>query len=267
MPRLSTTKLSLASLALGLGLGVALAPASAEDLDGAAIMDRADKQNRPKDERCDVTMTILSPRGEKRRRELVTYFRAGAKDDDKLLVRFEAPADVKGTGLLTIEEGDDDEQWLYLPDLRKSKRIAGATKSQSFMGTDFSNYDMRTEDLAGHVYTKTGEETVDGRACYVLEAKPKDDDVLEETGYSKRILYVDKERFVCPKVVYFDRHGKLLKEAVTSGFTQIEGLWRGREIAMENRQEGSKTLVVYEKREVNKGLDEDLFTRRKLERP
>src|SRR4051812_30960226 len=102
--------------------------ARAEDLDGRAIMNRADKQNRAKDEKDLLSMTIVSSRGEKRKRDMTTYMKAGEGDDDKLLVRFDAPADVKGTGLLTLEQGDHDEQWLFLPELRKSKRIAGATK-------------------------------------------------------------------------------------------------------------------------------------------
>src|SRR5262245_12047554 len=101
-----------------------------QDLDGKAIMNKADKVNRAKDEKNTVTLTIVSPRGEKRRRELTTYFQSGEGDDDKALIRFESPADVKGTGFLTLEQGETDEQWLYLPDLKKTKRIAGATKAQ-----------------------------------------------------------------------------------------------------------------------------------------
>lgn len=256
------------ALPFALALLAPLAPAAADDLDGRAIMEKADKANRAQDEKDSVSMTIMSPRGEKRKRDLTTYFKAGEGDDDKLMVRFDAPADVKGTGLLTLEQGEKDEQWLYLPDLRKSKRIAGATKSQSFMGTDFSNYDMRTEDLKGHDYTKTGEESVDGRACYVVEGKPKNDEVAEETGYSRRVFWVDKERWVCPKVEYYDRNGKLLKVAASDGWKQFDGLWRAGRVTMENKQEGSKTIVTYAGgREINKGMADKVFSKRELENP
>jgi outer membrane lipoprotein-sorting protein len=259
--------LALAALALALALPAAPA-ARADDLDGHAIIDKADKLNRAKDEKDKVAMTIVSPRGEKRKRELTTFFQAGEGDDSKVLVRFDAPAEVKGTGLLTVVHGDTDDQWLYLPDLRKSKRIAGATKSQSFMSTDFSNYDMRTEDIPGHVYTKTGEEAVDGRACYVVEGKPKNDDKLDETGYSRRIFWVDKERFTVPKVEYYDKTGKILKVAISDGWKQFEGLWRPAKVTMENKQEGSKTIVTYERgREVNKGVPDSTFTKQALENP
>jgi len=256
----------LAAALLALALLAPLAPA--EDLDGRAIIDKADKQNRAKDEKDRVTMVITSARGEKRKREMTTYFLAGAGDDDRLMVRFDSPADVKGTGLLTIEEGASDEQWLYLPDLRKSKRIAGATKATSFMGTDFSNYDMRTEDLTGHDYKKVGEEDLEGRACYIVEATPKDDDVKEATGYARRKTWVDKERFVIPKCEYHDKSGKLLKTLTTEGWKQVEGLWRPTKVVMENKQEGSKTVVTYERgREINKGIAEKTFTKRELENP
>ena len=244
------------------------APARAQELDGHAIIDKADKLNRAKDEKDKLVMVIVSPRGEKRKRELTTWFQAGQGDDNKVLVRFDTPADVKGTGLLTLVHGETDDQWLFLPDLRKSKRIAGATKSQSFMGTDFSNYDMRTEDIPGHVYARTGEEAIDGRACHTVEAKPKNDDKLDETGYARRTFWVDKERFTVPKVEYYDKNGKLLKVAISEGWKQFEGLWRPAKITMENKQEGSKTIVTYDRgREVNKGVPDSTFTKQSLENP
>jgi outer membrane lipoprotein-sorting protein len=223
--------------------------------------------NRSKDEKTAITMVIVNARGERRKREITTYFKSGEGDDDRALVRFDSPADVKGTGLLTVERGESDDQWLFLPELRKTKRIAGATKSQSFMGTDFSNYDMRTEDLSGHVYKTVGEEAVEGRPCTVVEAKPKDDDAAESTGYSSRRVFVDRERWTVPKVEYFDRNGKLLKIAVSDGWKQVEGLWRPARITMENKQEGSRTVITNDRREINKGIADKMFTKQALLNP
>lgn len=263
------TRFSPRSISLGIALTLVVsAPALAQDPDGRTIVDRADKANRAKDEKDLLTMTIISARGEKRKRELTTLFKSGEGDDDKTLIRFDAPADVKGTGFLTIEQGEDDEQWLFLPELRKSKRIAGASKAQSFMGTDFSNYDMRTEDLAGHDYERVGEETIDGRACWKVEAKPKNDDVAEETGYSRRLFWVDKERWVVIQAEFFDRSAKLLKVSHAEGWKQVEGLWRSSRVEMVNKQEGSKTILSFERgREINKGIPDKTFTKRELENP
>lgn len=264
LARSLSVSLACALAAVSLALPLALA----DELDGRAIAEKADKHNRPKDEKDGVTMVIVSARGEKRKREMTTWFKAGEGDDDKLLVRFDSPSDVKGTGLLTIEQGPSDEQWLYLPDLRKSKKIAGSSKASSFMGTDFSNYDMRTEDLQGHDYAKKGEEEVDGRACYAVEVTPKTDEVKDTTGYARRTIWVDKERFTINKCEYFDKTGKPLKTLTTEGWKQVEGLWRPTKVVMENKQEGSKTIVTYERgREINKGVDDTTFTKRKLEAP
>lgn len=242
--------------------------ARAEDLDGRAIMTRVDRQNRPKDEKATVAMELVGARGDRRSRELETFFKAGEGDDDRLLVRFLAPGDVKGMGLLTLEKDDgEEEQYLYIPELKKSKRIAGATRSQSFAGTELSYGDMRTEDLKRHEYRLEGEAEEGGRACYVVTGTPANEDVAEETGYGKRTLHVDKERWIVVRVDFYDRSGKLLKVQTSSGHKQISGYWRANEMVVENRQTGAKTRLVYDKgREIDTGLPDRLFTKRELEK-
>lgn len=246
---------------------LAAAPARANEPDGRAIAEGLDRKNRPKDEVDRVTMHVVDRAGGKRTRELTTYFRSGEGSDAKILVRFDS-GDVKGMGLLTLAEGGKDEQWLYLPELRKLKRVAGATKAQSFAGTDFSNYDMRTEDLAAHDYKRLADEKVGGRDCYVIEAVPKTKDAQDETGYSRRKIWVEKERFTASKCEYYDKAGKLLKTAVSEEPVKVEGLWRPTKVVMESAQEGSKTVVLHDRgREVNKGIDDGMFTKRALEKP
>lgn len=258
---------------LGLGVVVAVlvafsAPAPALALTGAEVMNRLDKHNRAEDEVVEATMQIVSARGHRRIRKMTASFKSKSNDDDLILIRFTAPPDMRGSGLLTIEQGDADQQWLYLSELRRSKRIAGSSKANSFVGSDFSNYDMRTEDLQNHTYKLVGEESVAGRKCHKVEAVPNDDDTEESTGYSRRLLWVDSERWVALKVEFYDRNGKLLKELVCSEFRQLKGLWRAHKLEMTNRQEGSKTLLFYAgKRLVNEGLADREFSKRALENP
>ncbi len=260
------------ALAVSLALSLAAAsPATAGEAapDGRAIAERADKQNRPRDEHATFRLVILDRTGQRRERRVSCWFKAGKEsDDDKSLVRFVDPPDVRGTALLTIENGEEEEQWLYLPDLRKTKRIAGASKSLSFAGTDFSNFDMRTEDLASHHYERTGEDEIGGRPCWIIEARPKDDAARDESGYSRRRIWVDKERYTVPRVEYYDKNGKLLKVSTTDDWEQVEGLWRANRVVMENVQEKTRTILTYERgRKINQGIDDSIFTKRALERP
>ncbi|MFC1706696.1 outer membrane lipoprotein-sorting protein [Planctomycetota bacterium] len=241
-------------------------PGAAFGLTGREIMEKADKFNRAADEVVELTMQIVSGAGHRRTRKLTVYVKSGEGDDDKTLIRFTAPAGVKDTGLLTHEEGDKDLQWLYLPDLRKSKRISGASKANSFVGSDFSNYDMRTEDLHNHAYELRGEEVVADRPCYKVEARPKDADTEEATGYSQRFFYIDKERWVAQKVEYVDRNQKPLKVLNASQLEQVKGLWRARKVVVENVQEGSRTLLVQTgTRKINEGLGDRQVSKRALE--
>ncbi|MHC4389854.1 MAG: outer membrane lipoprotein-sorting protein [Planctomycetota bacterium] len=250
-----------ASLCLGLAVA---APAQA--LTGREVVERADSEQRAQDEITQATMVIVSPRGVKRERKLESRFKSGPSSNDKVLVRFLAPSDVKGTGLLTIEEGDSDTQWLFIPDLRRSKRIAGSNKAGRFMASDFSNFDMRTEDLQNHAYELVGEAEVEGRACHKVNAKPKDGETAENTGYSLRTIYIDKERFTVAKAEFFDRRGKPLKVLTHGGWHQVSGLWRPRSALMVNQQEGSRTIVTNNSRTINQGLSDREFTKRALER-
>lgn len=247
---------------------VLLAAGLAHAITGREIVEKADKANRAQDEIVDTLMYIFSPDGHKRVRLMRSYMQAGEGDDDRSLVRFLKPADIKGTGLLTIEEGESDTQWLYLPELRKSKRIAGASKARPFVGSDLSNGDMRTEDLAHHSYRLLGEETVDGRACYKVEARPKDDATRTSYGYARRWIWIDKQRWVPLRVRFFDLGDKPLKELHATDWRQIEGLWRAHRIEIRNLQTGSRTVLVQNpKRKINTGLSRSIFTRRKLEHP
>lgn len=235
-------------------------------LTGREIMEKADKANRPKDETLERTMEIMNERGEVRSRKMKTFFKAGEGDDDMVLVRILEPAEVRGVGLLTLERGSSDDQWLYMPTLKKTKRLAGSSKADAFMGSNFANVDMRTEDLQGHDYQLLEEVEEAGRKAYKVGAMPKTDAVKEQTGYSKRILYVDAERWTTLRVDYFDLAGKELKVLKASDFKQVEGLWRADKVEIRSSQDKSRTRLLPPKRELNTGLSADIFSTRELER-
>jgi len=252
----------------GLALGLLVVAPSAQALTGREIVEKTDKQNRATDEVTQATMIIVSPAGLRRVRKLTTWTKVKNGDDDWTLIRFLAPADIRGTGLLTLEHGATDEQRIFLPDLRRSKRIAGSNRASAFVGSDFSNYDMRTEDLQNHTYKLLGETEVRGKACFEVEARPKSEETKAQTGYSRRLLYIDKERFIPLEVRFFDRQQKALKTLSIRGYYKVQGFWRSESATMENTQEGSKTILrPSPARKINQGIPDKVFTRRNLERP
>ena len=146
-------------------------------------------------------------------RELKRYAKKDNAGLFKYLARFEGPADIRGTALLTWEQKDrEDDQWLYMPAYgQKLKRIAGGNKKGYFMGTDFSYEDLRPEKLETHTYNVLKKEKCDNQDCYVIESLPSTDDEKKTTGYAKRILWITTDTFVTLKVDFYDHSMKLLK--------------------------------------------------------
>src|SRR5262245_18954686 len=161
---------------------------------------------RVKDEEEQLLLRLVSKSGAVKERRVVRYTLNGASDLNKILIRFLAPRDVENTALLTWEAKDGhDDQWLYLPATRNAKRIAAAGKKNRFMGTDFAYEDLRPENLAAHTYRATGDETLDGQECWVIESVPANERQASDTGYSKRRLWVRKDNYTLVKLEYYDK--------------------------------------------------------------
>src|SRR5690606_29003066 len=133
-------------------------------------------------------------------------------DCTKILIKFLAPADVKGTSLLMFDyEDQEDSQWIYMPALRKVRRIVSTEKGKNFMGSEFTNADMSKPNLNDFNYKILGEATYEGKKCRKIEAIAKDDRIRQENGYSKKISYIDKETDFCYKVEYYDLSDTLIR--------------------------------------------------------
>ncbi|MFC1706497.1 outer membrane lipoprotein-sorting protein [Planctomycetota bacterium] len=238
-------------------------------LTGREIVERFDQSNRSEDETVELTMDLVSEGGLKHSRRFLFYFKTGKDGDDRLLIRFLSPADIKGTGFLNVEQEGHGQQWLYLPDLKKSKRVAGSSRAGSFVESDFSNYDVGPESLDEHEYKLLGEVEVDGRACYKVEGRPKTDDIAASCGYSRRVLYVDKERWTLTKVEFTDRSGKALKVMDITAWIKVKERWRGERIVIKNQQDGSQTIVEFQTktRKMDQGVKDGFFSKRTLEKP
>ncbi|MGQ9630394.1 MAG: outer membrane lipoprotein-sorting protein [bacterium] len=238
------------------------------DLTAKQVVEKEDEVNRSRDSTYEVTMTLINKQGQERVRKLRMISKDDVEGNARTLIRFLAPADVEGTGLLTIEHRDaDDDQWLYLPALRKIRRIASKEKTGSFMGSDFAYSDLGSRKIDDFNYKMLEPESIDGRECYVVEATPVSEKVREERGYSKVISWIDKERFIALQVKFYDRSGRYLKVLRASNVEKIDGkVWRARRLEMENIQEEHKTVMTFDEIALDTNPPEDTFTQRYLQR-
>ncbi len=211
-----------------------------------------------------LSMTLFNAAGQKSSRKMVTRYLEIQDDGDKTLITFKFPRDIKGTGLLTFEhiEGADD-QWLYLPALKRVKRIASKNKSGSFMGSEFSYEDIASTKPEKYTYKYIREDEHQGSKAWIIERYPKD----PNSGYTKIISWVDQSNFQVVKQEYFDRKGSPLKFSLDNGNTLYLGkFWRPSEIIMENLQTKKKTALTFTDWGFQQGQKNSLFSKRSLER-
>ena len=184
------------------------------------------------------------------------------EDGDKTISTFLTPADVKGTKTLGHEHLDrDDDQWLYLPALKRVKRIASRNKSGSFMGSEFSYEDIGNQNYKKYTYDEKVEEVeLNGVKCYKGSRIPKD----KNSGYTKQISWVAQDTFLLQQVEYYDRKSELLKTATFSDYKQIDGVWRVGKIEMKNHQNDKSTILIWKEDKVKAGLTAKEFNKRVL---
>ena len=218
-----------------------------------------------------MKMILIDKNGKKRVRDLKTYTKNKGEDKLKLMF-FLTPADVKNTGFLTYDYEDsnkDDDQWLYLPELQKVKRIASSDKSSSFMGSDFTYSDMTSRNVEDYTYKIMKEKKVGGHMTWQMLVTPKTEKTIEETGYTKSIMFVRQDNFVVVQALNYIKAGKKLKYMMVKNLKQIDGVWTALEMQMITKK-GKKTLhkTIFKFSDVkyNQNLEESFFTTRTLER-
>ena len=222
--------------------------------------------------RVDLTMTLINDRGQRRERRNTSLIRLQPNGvDSKFLVRFSDPPDVAGTSLLQIEHSDgDDDLWIYLPALKKVRRLVASNKKDSFVGSDFSYGDIAIPKVDQYRHELRGTETVDGTECWIIESTPATDAVRSNSGYARKITWVRTDNALETKVEYYDLANRLLKtQRVTRhqpGAAQ-PGKWFALEREMTNHQTGHRTLIVATKVDGTVSIGDDQFTTRTLERP
>jgi len=210
----------------------------------------------------EMKMTLINANGQTRERTMLMKVLEG-DEGDKSLMEFLTPADVKGTKFLNYEHFDrDDDQWLYLPALKRVKRIASRNKSGSFMGSEFSYEDLGAFNIEKYTYGDSAEKVdLDGKPAFKTVRFPKEKD----SGYTKQVSWTDPDTYVILRVDYYDRKKALLKTAVFSDYRKVEGTtWRIGKIVMTNHQNDKKTILVWENEKTNTGLTDRDFNKQVL---
>lgn len=239
-------------------------PRTPEEI-GLAIAIESDRRDTGfGDMTAELTMILRNRHGEESERYIRSKTLEVIGDGDKILSIFERPRDVKGTAFLsfTHKEGQDD-QWLYLPALKRVKRISSNNKSGPFMGSEFAFEDLSSQEVEKYTYKYTGEEMIDGMNCFVMERYPVD----RKSGYTKQVVWIDKEEYRPLKIDYYDRKSDLLKTLTFSNYDQyLDKYWRASEMYMINHLTGKSTRLIWKDYQFATGLTDRDFDKNSLKR-
>lgn len=213
-------------------------------------------------ETSEMKMTLINAHGDKTERRMSSKVLEGTDDGDKSIITFLWPADVKDTRMLTwTHKKENDDQWLYLPSLKRVKRISSRSKSGSFMGSEFAYEDLGSQEVEKYTYVYLRDEDLNGRKTQVLQRTPTD----KKSGYSKQIVWMDIEYQQATKIDFYDRKGELLKTFTFSGHTQHGRFWRADVIEATNHQTRKRSLLNWSKRQLGVSLKADEFSKDSLQ--
>ena len=225
------------------------------------VKDRPDGDTRS----SSMEMKLVNKSGNTRVRKITSYaMDVGA--DTKTIMFFLYPNDVKGTGFLTVNYDDvekEDDKWLYLPALKKTRRISGkSSKTDYFMGSDFTYDDIGKRNVDEDTHKLVREENANGHDYWVIESTPKKSGEI----FSKKLIWIRKDCDVVEKVEFYDKLGKLHRQMVSSDIKKVDVFWTVGKMEMKNVQTGHSTELLFLDPKYNIQLDSKIFTVNKLER-
>lgn len=233
--------------------------------DARKIMDAVYKQDNSRDTIWRGKMDVIDKKGTVRSKKFLMR-KIGGLGNSKTLARFTDPPEVRGVGLLSINEGGAaDRQWLYTPAIQRVRRIAAQERRQRFIGTDFTNEDMAERVLDDFTYKLIGEgEIVDGRKTWKIEARPVSPD---KSQYAYIYIWTPQDVPYNVLAEMYDKQGQKQRILKASSLEKISGIWVARRVEMSTPADGTKTILTLEDVRFNTGLKEDMFTQQALERP
>ena len=232
---------------------------------GLAIIIESDKRDQGwRDSTANMLMILQNKEGKESIREIRVKNLEVIGDGDKGLTVFDQPRDIKGTAFLTYSHAlVPDEQWIFLPALKRVKRISSSNKSGPFMGSEFAYEDISSFEVSKYSYLYLRDEDLDGQDCFVIETRPE----YKHSGYTRSLLWIDKDEYRIQKIDFYDRKNSLLKIQRFMDYQQYLGqYWRAHTMTMENQQNGKSTVLKWSNFAFQTGLTDQDFKKNDLKR-
>lgn len=230
--------------------------------DARQIVEEAQRRSRAASERYEGTLQVIDARGKVTEKRWI-YDRLGSHGNSKAVLRFTAPAEVKGVALLILNHSDRaSDQWMWTPAIQRERRIALQDRSTRFFGTDFSFEDLEERDADQYDYRMLGEENVEGAVCWKIESRPKQ---TKASQYTRSVVWIRKENYTPARIENFIKD-QLVRRADYRDVQNVQGIWTPRLIEMADLRRNSRTLLKLEKLQYNVPMKEGDFTLQALRR-
>ena len=235
-----------------------------QEMTAREILDEQGDRHGSETEYSKEKMTLIDSGGNQEIRTIRRFSKDMGDDEVRFLLVFDSPNSVRGTALLTWshDEGESD-QWMFLPAQKRLQRIAKGSKKGYFMGTDFTFEDMEPEDLDNFDYSIEGEVEISGLGCWMIKAIPNNPQTEQSSSYSYRVMYVLKDYFFTVKIEFFSKRGNKMKTQQNGLLQKIDGQrFRANKIIMTNHESNHRTVIDFMTREIDDGLEDNIFTER-----
>jgi hypothetical protein len=239
-----------------------LAGSRASAQNARAIVEEAQRRTDARSQHYEGLLQVFDTKGKVSDKRW-TFDRIGAHGASRTMLRFTAPAEVKGVALLVVNHPDRaSDQWMWAPAVERERRIALQDRSTRFFGTDFSFEDLEERDVQQYEYVLAGEETIDGAACWKIESTPKDG---KSSQYSRSVAWVRKDTYAFARFENFIKD-QLVRRLNYSDFVQLQGIWTARQLEMTDLRRGSRTRLTLDKLQYNLPMKDEDFTVQALRR-
>jgi hypothetical protein len=230
--------------------------------DARQIVEETQKRAHAASEQYEGSLKVIG-RGGRVSEKRWKYVRLGSHGNSKAIIRFSAPAEVKGVALLIVNHPErSSDQWMWTPALERDRRIAMQDRRRRFFGTDFSFEDLEERDVNQYSYKMLGEESVGGQPCWKIEAVPKES---KTSQYDRSVLWIRKDHYVWWQIENFN-DGQLIRRAKYSDLENVQGIWTARTVEMADLKANSRTVLRLEKPEYNVPMKDEQFTLQALRR-